>query len=95
MIMEIEKFAKEAEKLLISQGLEVSRPADYRVEAVVTADSLLPAAKALVDGNWGYLSAITGLDIPAPEPKEGEKPGENQIEVLYQHFFADGTGKLI
>ncbi len=86
--MEIEKFAKEAEKLLTPLGLELSRPADYRVEAVVTNDTRVPAAKALVDGKWGYLSAITGLDKPAPAPQEGEAPGENFMEVLYQ--FCEG-----
>ncbi len=55
---------------------------------VVTVDTLVPAAKALTAGKWGYLSAITGLDKPAPAPAEGEKPGENHMEVLYQ--FCEG-----
>jgi len=87
-MMDTEKFLKSAEELLSPLGLPLSRPASFRLDAIVTTDTLVPAAKALMDGKWGYLSAITGLDIPAPAPAEGETPGENHMEVLYQ--FCNG-----
>jgi NADH:ubiquinone oxidoreductase subunit C len=86
--MDKEQLLKDAEKLLSPVGVPLSRPASFRVDAIVTVDTLVAAAKALVDGRWGYLSAITGLDKPAPAPAEGEKPGENHMEVLYQ--FCNG-----
>lgn len=82
--MDMEKLMKSAEDLLSPLGVQLSRPADYRVDALVDVHTLVPAVKALTDGKWGYLSAITGLDKPAPAPAEGEKLGENHMEVLYQ-----------
>jgi NADH:ubiquinone oxidoreductase subunit C len=81
----METHLKRAEDLLSPVSGQVSRPADYRVDAVVTLDQLVPAAKIMTDAKWGYLAAITGIDKPAPAPAEGEKPGENHIEILY-HF---------
>lgn len=76
--MDNEKILKSAEDLLGPVGVQLTRPANYRLDAVVTADTLVPAAKALLDGKWGYLSAITGLDAPA----------NNGMELLYQ--FCEG-----
>jgi Ni,Fe-hydrogenase III component G len=86
--MDMEKLLKGAEDLLSPLGVQLSRPAEYQINAIVTVDTLIPAAKELTDAHWGYLSAITGLDKPAPAPAEGEKPGENHMEVLYQ--FCNG-----
>jgi len=77
--MDNEKLLKSAEELLAPVGAQLSRPADYRVDAVVTVDKLVPAVKALMDGKWGYLVAITGLDAPA----------NNGMELLYQ--FCEGS----
>jgi Ni,Fe-hydrogenase III component G len=76
--MDKEELKKRAENLLAPTGAQTSRPAETRVDAVVSADKLVTAAKALVDGKWGYLSAITGLDNPAG----------NGMELLYQ--FCEG-----
>ncbi|HEX7556785.1 MAG TPA: NADH-quinone oxidoreductase subunit C [Leptolinea sp.] len=84
----MEKLLKDAEDLLSPVVGQLSRPASFRVDGIVTVDTLIPAAKALTDAHWGYLSAITGLDKPAPAPAEGEKPGENHMEILYQ--FCNG-----
>ncbi len=88
--MEMEKILENAEKILSPLGLQISHPANFRMDAVVTTDTLVPASRALIDGKWGYLSAITGLDKPAPAPtaEGGEKPGENHMEILYQ--FCEG-----
>ena len=83
--MDMESYLKQAEDLLSPVSDQISRPASYRVDAVVSVDKLVPAAKIMTDAKWGYLSAITGLDKPAPVSEEGEKPGENHLEILY-HF---------
>jgi Ni,Fe-hydrogenase III component G len=77
--MDSETLMKTAEDLLSPTGAQLSRPGDNRVDAVITADALVPAAKALMDGKWGYLSAITGMDTPA----------NNGMELLYQ--FCEGA----
>ena len=83
--MDMEMQLKRAEELLAPVSDQISRPASFRVDAVVSLDKLVPAVKILSDAKWGYLSAITGLDKPAPVPAEGEKAGENHMEILY-HF---------
>ncbi len=84
--MDMEKILARAEELLKPVSEEISRPASYRVDAIVTPEKLLEAVTILTKAKWGYLLTITGLDRPAPEPPEGEKKvGENHIEVLY-HF---------
>jgi NADH:ubiquinone oxidoreductase subunit C len=50
------------------------------------------AVQALADARWGYLSAITGLDLPWPRtPAKADAPQappiEDQLEVLY-HFVS-------
>jgi Ni,Fe-hydrogenase III component G len=37
-------------------------PEADRLDAVVSAGRLIPAVQVLIDAQWGYLSAITGLD---------------------------------
>jgi NADH:ubiquinone oxidoreductase subunit C len=87
--MDTEKNLKRAEELLAPVSDQITRPASFRVDAVVSLEKLVPAAKILTDAKWGYLSAITGLDKPAPAPAEGEKAGENHIEILYH--FCEGS----
>lgn len=89
--MDMEKVLARAEELLKPVSVETSRPASYRVDAIVKPEKLVEAVTILTKEKWGYLIAITGLDKPAPLPEEGEKPGENHIEVLY-HF---GEGAAI
>jgi len=87
--MDLETCLKRAEDLLSPVSDQISRPASFRVDAVIALDKLVLAAKILTDARWGYLSAITGLDKPAPVPAEGEKPGENHMEILYH--FCEGS----
>ena len=72
----IEQDLKKAEELLTGWNKEASHPEPNRLDGVVTADDLRPAVTALHDAKWGYLSAITGLDL-------GVESG--QMEALY-HF---------
>lgn len=59
------------------------------MDFIVHPDNLLAAVRTLVDENWGYLTAIVGLDRPAPQAAEGEAPPEGGIELLYA--FASGA----
>lgn len=54
-------------------------PEKYRVDFEVSARDLPLAARALQSGRWGYLSAITGLDLG---------PEIGKMEALYQ--FCNG-----
>jgi len=74
--MNIEQDLHTAEQLLIAWNKETTRPESNRLDVLVTADDLRPAVTALHDARWGYLSAITGLDL-------GVESG--QLEALY-HF---------
>lgn len=62
--------------LLVEWTVETLTPEANRMDIVVDAANLLSAVEALIQGQWGYLSAITGLDL-------GVEAG--QIELLY-HF---------
>ncbi len=66
----------QAEKLLAAWSKESSHPDLTRLDAVIAAGDLRAATRALHDSGWGYLSAITGLDLGAES---------GHLEVLY-HF---------
>lgn len=55
-------------------------------------DNLLSAVRTLVDENWGYLTAIVGLDRPAPQAPEGQPQEEGAVEV--QYVFASGAAVI-
>jgi ech hydrogenase subunit E len=77
--MNIEQTLQRAEGLLTSWNKEASHPESNRLDVVVSASDLRPAITALHNGHWGYLSAITGIDLG---------PAANQMEALYH--FCDG-----
>jgi ech hydrogenase subunit E len=63
---------------LLRPWAAVTRPvSDTRLEVDTTADNIVPAVTALARSQWGFLSAITGLDHGAA--------AANGLEVLY-HF---------
>jgi NADH:ubiquinone oxidoreductase subunit C len=76
--MEAEKNLLIAERLLEAHVEGISRLGPCHLDAQVEAAELLSATRMLVNTEWGYLAAITGLD---------SGPVCNQIEVLY-HFCA-------
>lgn len=76
-----EKSLQTAKTLLGRWAEGVEAPEENRLDVVVTADNLLPAVKVLHGTEWGYLGAITGLDLG---------PEDGRIEVLY-HFCAGGA----
>lgn len=56
--------------------IESAHPEAHRLDVIVAPDNLPQAAQALSDAHWGYLSAITGVDLGVDE---------GIIEAIY-HF---------
>jgi Ni,Fe-hydrogenase III component G len=89
--MDIELIFLKAETLLASFTVSCNRPEANRLDIVIKPADIIPAVKALlVDGHWGYLSAITGLDHPETREDEVTKekiviPEKGNLELLY-HF---------
>lgn len=76
--MELEEALQRALALISPWIEESTQPAPHRLDAALDAEDLPAAAQELIDAHWGYLSAITGLDLG---------PDEGDIEVIY-HFSA-------
>ena len=86
--MTTETALTRASEALARYATSSTRPAPDRLDVVVGRDRLTDAVKALVDARWGYLSAITGLDLPAAPAKAGavpDLPAADRMEALY-HF---------
>lgn len=76
--MNTKKTLQTAVSLLAPYTQTTNQPADNRVDVMVDVGKLVTAVYTLHESNWGYLAAITGLDL-------GVEAGE--MEVLY-HFCA-------
>ncbi len=70
-----------AETLVKPWATALNNPEPNRIDAILPVEALHAAAAALVEAQWGYLIAITGLDHPG-EP-------EGTLEFLY-HFGEAG-----
>lgn len=67
-----------------AQGAKATQSAEpNRLDITVEAADLLPAVAALNRAHWGYLAAITGLDLG---------PAGGRIELLYH--FCEGAAVL-
>lgn len=76
--MNTEKALQTAKTLLARWAEETETPEPNRLDVRLATADLLSAVKMLQGTEWGYLAAITGLDL-------GADAGE--LEVLY-HFCA-------
>ena len=74
--MNVEQVLQNAEQLLAAWARDTLHPDPNRLDVVVLAEDLRDACSSLVDAHWGFLSAITGMDL-------GVESG--QMEALY-HF---------
>lgn len=81
--MDIETILQLAESLLKPWSAETSNPEPNRLDIVIDAADLETAVAALHQAGWGYLAAITGLDL-------GVEAG--QMAVLYH--FCQGAAVL-
>ncbi|WP_299029023.1 NADH-quinone oxidoreductase subunit C [uncultured Thermanaerothrix sp.] len=78
---------------LLNRALEAIRswvqvektPQPNRVDVVIRREDLLTVVETLKQIQWGYLSAITGMDHPAVELGQEGSAQEGYVEVLY-HF---------
>ncbi len=77
--MTVEQTLQQAEQILAGWSSEALHPDPERLDAVISAEDLRPAVRALHDAHWGYLSAITGID---------QGPEADRLEALYH--FASG-----
>lgn len=78
--MTTESRLQSAQALLAPWAQETKTTDAVRLDVSLRAADLPDAVKALHNANWGYLAAITGLDL-------GTASGE--LEVLYH--FCDGA----
>jgi ech hydrogenase subunit E len=74
--MTTEALLQHAGEILAPFATGSNNPESNRLDVQIAATDLPSAAAALTNGSWGYLSAITGLDLG---------PETNEIEALY-HF---------
>jgi len=75
---------QKVESLLNEWTISATCPESFRFDPVISPQNFYEAVNTLVENNWGYLSAITGIDRPAAALDE-DTGAEDQIEVLY-HF---------
>src|SRR6266487_5160941 len=74
--MNVEHSLQNAEQLLVAWNKETTHPESNRLDVSISAEDLRPAVTALHNAHWGYLSAITGMDLGLDA---------SQMEALY-HF---------
>lgn len=78
--MDTQTRLERAEQLLAEWSRGTDAPQSHRLDVVIEPDNLLAAAGALVEANWGYLAAITGLD-----------PGVETGALWVLYHFAEGA----
>ncbi len=85
--METNAILQQATELVSPWAKETKTPEPNRLDVSIAPGDLLSAVSALNQAHWGFLSAITGLDLtPAPPAnKATEPPAPGDLEVLY-HF---------
>lgn len=89
--MDTQELLQKAEELLREFTETTNQPEENRLDVYMAVENIKPAVKALIiDGKWGYLSAITAMDCPDYEIDETTKEkvavaGKGHLEALY-HF---------
>jgi NADH:ubiquinone oxidoreductase subunit C len=80
-----------AEAILQPWAINVTRPRPEQIDVQIAPENLRAAVSALRTAKWGYLSAITGLDLPA---KPEDASSENQLEAIYHICFGAAITNL-
>ncbi len=85
--MDTEATLNKAAELLKPWAVETRNPDPTRLDVILRLTDLTSAVQALAGAQWGYLTAITGLDHPAPVAAGGEPAAVagGSLEVIY-HF---------
>ena len=87
--MELEEKLQAGADLLKEWTISTANPEPNRMDVVIAPENLKKAVAALLDAEWGYLSAITGLDHPeyAVDEAGAKHPVADRgtLELLY-HF---------
>lgn len=75
----------ESGKICLEKWAESSNsPEENRLDIWVSPENFKSSVQSIVENYWGYLMAITGMDIAAAKDQENKiQPG--QLEALY-HF---------
>jgi Ni,Fe-hydrogenase III component G len=73
--MTTESLLEQAVQLVGARAAGQNTPEPGRIDLTVEPGNLLASLQSLVAAHWGYLSAITGLDLG---------PEAGRMEVLYQ-----------
>ncbi len=98
--MDTLQLLQAAEELVKEWTIEVRRPEVNRSDIYLEAANIKSAIKALfIDGGWGYLSAITGMDSPEYkiDPNTNERivdPEKGKLELLYHFCNEDAVATL-
>jgi NADH:ubiquinone oxidoreductase subunit C len=102
MDMTTQAALRVAEKILRPYMPTATRPEPHRLDVVVPREGLVEAVSNLAEAHWGYLAAITGLDLPAalppakvsalaaPPARPATVSGTDRLEALY-HFCEDAA----
>jgi NADH:ubiquinone oxidoreductase subunit C len=56
---------------------------EYRLDAYISVHRLLEAVQILLNNGWIHLSAITGVDLPAPGPAAAGAPASENPPALH------------
>jgi Ni,Fe-hydrogenase III component G len=87
-----EQALESAQDLLAVWTKDAYTPEPGRLDVVLDREQLHAAVAALVHGRWGYLAAITGLDLLSLTPPKKGETVSNEFEVLYH--FCEGPAVL-
>ncbi|NTU75090.1 MAG: NADH-quinone oxidoreductase subunit C [Anaerolineaceae bacterium] len=84
--MDTNTALSQAETLLQPFSGGFTRAEDNRLDVVMEPGKLKQAVSALFKAHWGYLGAITGLDVVPPANPDGTPGAGAHFEVLYTFF---------
>lgn len=84
-MMDTEAALQRAEQLLQEYSRWSKRTAPNCLTISISRRNLLEAVKVLRDAKWGYLSAITGLDIPGVRTEIDEEKKWARLNEEYDH----------
>jgi NADH:ubiquinone oxidoreductase subunit C len=90
--MDLTSSLQSAEDLLHRWIAGMKTPSEERLDVLLPSNDLLEAVKIIKKAQWGVLTAITGLDHPAPAPVDGKPAPEAHLELLYH--FCEGAAVL-